>query len=645
MINGPNESMDKYSQAAEFIAVHQWGWTDPPKTVINEALIHAKAKEERLRTLEIMVELNLITPEIMHRVLESQKQAPPNERGRSFELAAELSGNKALLLDDFSRVLAPTKQVQYINQIDMVDIQPHRLMSEPLIASECERLNAVLVTIQERTPTLVFSSFDDEYIAFKQLGRTERLNNPILSQLDDDEKSSLILAVSRPDIVAKARTISTGSTSGESEASIVKISTLRSDDIRPERKVLAAIFSYATTEGATDIHIDPSKSEKNIPTIFKVNGQGVLGREDITLSHKNYQNIKQYLINISAAAKMGASLTGPADGYFLLVDEQGKRYNIRCSFIPDGDPFSFSSQLVSIMLRVIAQEEGAVELESMNVPQRVRELIKRSVMLGNGATYICGPTGSGKSTTLFGSINEHVKAFGTSKTRLSFEDPVERQVPHIMQIQLGKEAHRKYDNPYEPYQKAMLRHSPNLILFGEVRDGNSAIAVASASATGHSVLTTLHATTPSTAIERLLNMIPPQFKQMVIQNLNVVIGQRLVGKLCDSCKVQRPITDDERNLIEYALEKSDQTAIMNQLPEELTFKNPSGCRACSYRGVKGVSPVYEVVDLMPTHKRQLYQDNADYEAIISTAREFSLQESALDLVMEGQADIYAFLEM
>lgn len=643
-----NESSSQFPDRVKAIA-KRWGWSEPTLSVLREAEIHNAVHTKRLKTLDVMVVLDLITPEQVEEVLLIQRES--RQKGinrRAYDIAAELSVNKQLVEDSKNRVLAASNNIQYIENIDNASVRLHESMfgDNEAVRAKCLEMNAVLCRIQNGTPVIIFGEFGTEYQKFTNMGRPEKQKNAIYKALigeGNTRPAGLVFALAHPDVVSNAsKNIVAGKDSAETEQKI-SIAALLADKDKEKQK-FGQILRHACSIGASDIHIDPKEYYKAIPIILKVHGAGRELPTSLEPTMAEYQKIKDYVITISGGSdSFGQRILLPQDGHFVVVDEADNRFNIRCSFIPDGNVFTFTEQLVSINMRVIKHGTGAVDLASSNVPEEVIELLRKNVQLGEGATYIVGPTGSGKSTTMFGMVEEHRRMYGGTKTRLSFEDPVERDAPGIQQTQVSKKAKAEYDNPFDPYAKAMLRHAPNMILFGEVRDGDSAIAVGSASATGHYVLTSLHAQTPATAIERLLNMVPNGHRHMVMENLGMIIGQRLIPTLCDNCKVERECSTEERNSLNYWLRKKGQISLMEELPERMYFKHEAGCEHCRYQGKSGIAPVYEVVDLYPEHKSQLLKPDADIDSIIHSARHKSMQESAMDLLLEGRVDITAFL--
>lgn len=270
--------------------------------------------------------------------------------------------------------------------------------------------------------------------------------------------------------------------------------------------------SYCTLQGISDIHFGPEKTDVRL----EVRQHGVL-EEIARISHKTYQD---YVRQIKFISKLKLNVTNiPQDGHYTFV--QGKRMvNVRVASIPTrfGEKFT---------LRLLDPEKGLVPLEQLGFDRQIYEKLKAIVQLPNGIFLITGPTGSGKTTSLYALLNTIV---GSDRNIITLEDPVEYELPGIVQSQIDTE----HDYTFASGLRSILRHDPDVILVGEIRDYETAQTAIDAALTGHLVLSTLHTNSAVEAIPRLLSMgvSPYTFAPA----LRAIMAQRLVRTIKPECR-------------------------------------------------------------------------------------------------------------
>lgn len=269
---------------------------------------------------------------------------------------------------------------------------------------------------------------------------------------------------------------------------------------------------YCTDEGISDIHFAPEKAEVRLD----VRQHGILV-ELARLSHKTYQDV---IRQIKFVAKLKLNVTNiPQDGHYTFT-YKSRAVNVRVASIPSrfGEKFT---------LRILDPQRGIVPLEQLGFEKEIYEKLAEIVQIPNGLFLITGPTGSGKTTTLYALLNTIA---GKDRNIITLEDPVEYELPGIVQSQMDPE----HDYTFSSGLRSVLRHDPDVILVGEIRDYETAQTAIDAALTGHLVLSTLHTNSAVEAIQRFLAMgvSPYTFAPA----LRAILGQRLVRTLKPECK-------------------------------------------------------------------------------------------------------------
>lgn len=280
----------------------------------------------------------------------------------------------------------------------------------------------------------------------------------------------------------------------------------------PIAKTVNLVLEYAVRARASDIHIEPR--ENMVQVRYRIDG---ILKEAMTLP-------RTILLAIVSRVKILANLKidehrVPQDGRFK-VKVAGKTIALRVSTLPimDGE---------KVVMRILDESTRAQTLEELGFDGPALEAVKRSLYKPHGMTLVTGPTGSGKSTTLYSILN----VLNTPGVNIStIEDPVEYRAVGVNQTQVNPKTGMTFANGL----RALLRQDPNIIMVGEIRDGETADLAVQAALTGHVVLSTLHTNNAATTLPRLLDMGVEPF--LIASTVNNVIGQRLVRRLCDSCK-------------------------------------------------------------------------------------------------------------
>ncbi|PWW02656.1 type II secretion system ATPase GspE [Mangrovibacter plantisponsor] len=331
------------------------------------------------------------------------------------------------------------------------------------------------------------------------------------------------------------------------------------DDGAPVVRFINAMLGEAIKEGASDIHIEPY--EKHLAIRFRVDG--VL-RPVLTPPH----HLAAVLISrIKVMSRLDiAEKRVPQDGRITLRIG-GRAVDVRVSTLP-------SRHGERIVLRVLDKNSVQLDLSSLGLDRHKRTALESLLAQPHGIILVTGPTGSGKSTTLYAALNQI-----NTKDRniMTVEDPVEYELEGVGQTQVNP----KVDMTFARGLRAILRQDPDVVMIGEIRDGETAKIAVQASLTGHLVLSTLHTNTAIGAVSRLRDMGVEPF--LLASSLIGVLSQRLVRTLCPACRV--PVT--------YTTSQLSTLGICMETP--LAAFQPGGCSACNGHGYRGRTGIHELV--------------------------------------------------
>ncbi|HAR60408.1 MAG: type II secretion system ATPase GspE [Alcanivorax sp.] len=385
---------------------------------------------------------------------------------------------------------------------------------------------------------------------------------------------------------------------------------LEQEDDAPIIRLINALFQEAIREDASDIHIETFERR----LVVRMRVDGVL-REVLTPKRE----LAPLLVSrIKVMARLDiAEKRIPQDGRISLR-LGGRDVDVRVSTMP-------SSNGERVVLRLLDKQAGRLQVSHLGMgdvcDQHMRELIHKP----HGIILVTGPTGSGKTTTLYASLTE---LNDSTRNILTVEDPIEYQLEGIGQTQVNT----KVDMTFARGLRAILRQDPDVVMVGEIRDLETAEIAVQASLTGHLVLSTLHTNTAVGAVTRLQDMGIESF--LLSSSLLGALAQRLVRVLCPDCKRPYQPSESERRMLGLAPD------------QDVTLYHPEGCETCNHQGYRGRTGIYELV-IIDDAMRELIHERAGELEITRHARKLtpSIREDGWRKVLAGDTSIEEVLRV
>ncbi|WP_221075958.1 GspE/PulE family protein [Agarivorans aestuarii] len=379
-------------------------------------------------------------------------------------------------------------------------------------------------------------------------------------------------------------------------------------------KLLQSLFEDAVQVGASDIHIEPDENVLRI----RQRVDGVL--QESVLNEVQIASAMVLRLKLMSGLDISEKRL-PQDGRFN-IKVRGHSIDVRLSTMPiqAGE---------SVVMRLLDQSAGILSLEQTGMPADIMERFRRQLHRPHGMIVVTGPTGSGKTTTLYGSLSELNQP--ESKI-ITVEDPVEYRLPRINQVQVNSKIGLDFSN----ILRTTLRQDPDILLVGEMRDQETVEIGLRGALTGHLVLTTLHTNDAITSALRLIDMGAAGY--LVASSLRAVIAQRLVRRLCENCKQEHSCSLEEKVWLEH---------ISSEDLSQQVFYKGHGCQSCNYTGYKGRIGVFEMLELNDAMMEGLRRDDPDEfsKAAKASNNYRPLSLAALDYAKQGVTAIEEVLRL
>jgi len=391
----------------------------------------------------------------------------------------------------------------------------------------------------------------------------------------------------------------------ESFNSLEQFTRLKTSEELDDKHIINAVdymLAYAIEQEASDIHIEPKKEK----TLIRFRIDGILH----TIYSFPIEVHLPFVSRLKTMAKMDISdKRRPQDGRIKVQTKDGVEVELRVSTIP----VVFGEKVV---LRILDSSSFIKHLSQIGFVDNQYEKWKTAIKKNFGMLLVTGPTGSGKTTTLYSTLKELASG---ELNIVSIEDPIEIVIDEINQMSVNKKAGITFSSSL----RNILRQDPDIIMVGEIRDKETAENAIQAALTGHLVFSTLHTNDTSSTIERLKDLGLQPF--LIAAVLNGIIAQRLVRKICPFCSYERNLTEEEKIILNLPIEN------------DYKVKDSEGCVKCRYTGYKGRTAIIEYMPI--THKtRKIISSNGDAQEIKDNALMdgmITLRDAAIKKLADG----------
>lgn len=509
--------------------------------------------QKRIRIGDLLVAQQLISQEQLELALGEQKNSG-RKLGRQLVEMGFVEENTLLSLLSKQLEIPFIELKHYRFDRDLVQTLPETMARRYRVMILSEDSDGILLGMSD--PTDIFGLDDIQKVINKPIKTAVVREAELLDILD--------IAYSRASEIANLAE-ELDEELEETSVDLSDIVTDAADTDAPVVRLLQKIFEEAINTKASDIHIEPDE------TVLRIRQRidGVLVEQ--IMNEKRIAGALVVRLKLMSNLDISEKRL-PQDGRFHLK-VGGHNIDVRLSTMP----VQFGE---SVVMRILDQTDGIRPLSVVGMPKdyvtRFRHLITRP----HGLILVTGPTGSGKTTTLYGALAE---LNTPEKKIITVEDPVEYRLPRISQVQI----HEKIGLNFGQVLRATLRQDPDILLVGEIRDSESAEIALRAAMTGHMVLSTLHTNDAVTSALRLVDMGVDPY--LVASSLKAIVAQRLVRRVCESCAEKHTFSDSEKIVLGKLLR--------GQSAENATFKHGVGCPHCYNSGYKGRIGVFELLEL------------------------------------------------
>lgn len=554
------------------------------------------ARPEKVRLGEILVQQNLLTPEQLKLALDEQKRSG-RKLGRVFIEQGYVTE------EEISEALAKQLRIPYIN-LKYYNIKPELVQKLP--ETQARRFRAIV--LEDNAKGLKIGMADPTDLnAYDEIARIVK-NDIEIAVVTETQLLGVIDRVYRrtSEITGLAQELQ--AELGDDAVDFGALSITPGLEEAPVVKLLQSVFEDATQVRASDIHIEPQ--EKKLFIRFRIDGLLHLQTEaDPKIASALVLRLK-LMSGLDISEKRL-----PQDGRFN-VKIRTSTVDVRLSTMP-------TQYGESVVMRLLNQSSGILTLDRIGMPPHILERVQAVLQRPSGMMLVTGPTGSGKTTTLYASL---ARLNTPERKIITVEDPVEYRLPGINQVQV----HDKIDLTFARVLRSALRQDPDVILVGEMRDQETVETGLRAAMTGHMVLSTLHTNDAMTTPIRLLDMGAPRY--MVALSLQMVLAQRLVRLICESCTAPYTLLPGEHEWLAQEI---------GAKVDDHTYFKGKGCSNCNGTGYLGRTGVYEMLEMTkPVVEAANQSDPAKFLEVASREMQGNtLRAHAAQLVVQGKTTV------
>jgi len=544
-----------------------------------------------------LVELGYVSKERVQQAIDEARNAgaPPE---------ALLLTQGVISGDQLSRAIA---ERYGLDHIDLSAYQVDMAAANLIPVNTARRFRALPVGFVDKETLLVAMADPTNVLAVDDIQIATALDCRVAVAAEDDIEA----------LIGRLNTLQSAVTEAiedeaEGEGELAEIADFEiSAEDAPVIKLVYSILGQAVGEGASDIHFEPSEGEMRVR--FRIDG--VL-RE---AAHVPSRMVSAVISRVKIMSDLNiAEKRIPQDGR-VGVTVEGRRVDLRITTLP-------TQRGEGATIRVLDKENAQRTLDDLGMEGPARERFEHSFHQAYGAVLVTGPTGSGKSTTLYAALQElnHVE-----KKIITVEDPVEYRLDGISQINVN----RKAGLDFATGLRSILRADPDIVMVGEIRDGETARIAIEAALTGHMMLTTLHTNDAPGAITRLSKMGIESF--LTASSVDCVVAQRLARKLCGNCKRRAVISQQAMTEAGF------------RVGAELEAYEPVGCARCNHSGYRGRVGIYSVMKMSERIKEMTVDQTSEADISVAAREEgmLTLREDGLGKVRAGQTSLEEVLRV
>jgi type IV pilus assembly protein PilB len=372
-------------------------------------------------------------------------------------------------------------------------------------------------------------------------------------------------------------------------------------------RIMEIILAGAVALKASDIHIEPEA--KYVRIRYRLDG---MLTDILEFDTETY---KLLLSRIKLVSNLKLNVAGSQDGRFSIKVSQ-LEIEIRTSLLPGGNG-------ESVVLRVLNPDAISVPLEEIGINPKLLKIIMTELVKPNGMILNTGPTGSGKTTTLYAFMK---KIFQPEIKVITIEDPIEYHLPGITQTQVDE----KKEYTFAEGLRSALRQDPDVIMVGEIRDRDTAEIAINSALTGHLVFSTLHTNTASGTFPRLIDLgVNPK---IISSAINIAMAQRLVRKICQDCKKELPLEGEDKKTVDKVLESISDKSIIDGLQTD-HYYHGVGCDKCNGLGYRGRIGIFEAI-IIDENIEKIIQENPSEREISKVSKSQNIPDMTQDGVIK-----------
>lgn len=547
-------------------------------------------QRKKVRLGDLLIEKQLLTEAQLQTALVEQKKTG-KKLGRAITELGFIEEDQLL------RVLADYFQYPFI---DLLRFKLSNALIQSLPETQARRYRSVVLAVEQNgllvgmaDPTDLMAIDDLQRILKKDIHPAFVREHELLSILDSVYRRQEQMASIAGELAGELK---------DSDFDIREMAQSSDSNEAPVVRLLQNLFEDAVQIKASDIHIEPEENQLRIR--LRVDGE----LQEQVMNEKRVASALVSRLKIMSGLDISEKRI-PQDGRFN-IRVQNKSIDVRLSTMP----VQFGE---SVVMRLLDQSAGILELTTLGMPDAVRQRFEYLIHRPHGLILVTGPTGSGKTTTLYAALtllNQPQKKIITA------EDPIEYRLPRVNQVQVNP----KVGLTFATVLRAALRQDPDIVLVGEMRDNETAEIGLRASMTGHMVLSTLHTNDAMSAAARLLDMGVDHY--LVASSLRAVLAQRLVKKLCPHCQQPHTLSEQDKTWLH---------ALGGDVDAE--FRMGRGCHHCHNTGYLGRLGIYELMEMSPELIAALRRQDTQLfaELAVKSPHFRSLSQCALDFARQG----------